>query len=113
MPGGTVSTSGGGEADHEAGAVRWVLVDAHGAAVTLDGALRDGEAEAHAAGVARASFVEAREPLEHSLAVLGCDAGTVIGDDQLDGPVGLGQRHRHAGFGVPSSIVDEVADDAG
>ena len=38
----------------------------------------------------RAAFVEAREPLEDALAVLGRDAGAVVGDDELDGVVVVG-----------------------
>ena len=66
-------------------APRFGVVDRDGAVVTFDGGFHHRETEAHSAGVTGAAFVEACEPLEHSVAVVECDAGTVVGDGELDG----------------------------
>ena len=77
----TVRGHAAGQAQRRAGAAEVAVGDRHGAAVALGDGPDHGEAETDATGVAGAPFVEAREALEHPLAVL-ADAGTVVVDDE-------------------------------
>src|SRR5437763_16473018 len=77
----------------EAGAVRAAVLHAHGAAVRLDDAAHDGEAQPGAAdgGGARAAAIEA---LEDARAFLRRDARPVVRDAHPPpGPLRLGRDH--------------------
>ena len=70
--------------------------EAHGAAVQRGDPAGDGEAEAGAAAGRGAGVGgEGAEPLEHALAVVGGDAGAVVGD--LEPPARRGHRARGPG----------------
>src|ERR1039458_259308 len=87
------------------------------AAVGQDDVLDDGQAEAGAAGLAGACFVDAVEALEDAIEVLGGDAGAEVLDGEFDfgGNIGLKQPRADAnpaaGFAVLEGVLNEVAED--
>ena len=60
------------------------FVDAHVAAMPADHVARDGEAEAHAAGLDIARRIETEKRLEDVFARFRRDSRTVVVDDDLD-----------------------------
>src|SRR5258705_1175157 len=81
MSGGLLLATGGGEIHGKGRSLTDLAVDQHQAAMRLDGALDDGEAES------RASHASRRERLEQALPDLFPDAGTVVADAQRHGIV--------------------------
>ena len=76
--------SGGGKGEGEGASVAEFAVGTDGATVGAHDVLGDGEAEAGAAGFARAGFVDAVEALEEARKMLGGDAGAEVANIELD-----------------------------
>jgi hypothetical protein len=89
----------GGQGDDEAAAGVVVGVDGDGAVVPLDDVTDDGQAEPGSAGGGGAGVIQAGEAFEDVLALVGGDAGTVVGDAQDRGVVVLGEGERDRGVG--------------
>jgi hypothetical protein len=83
------------------------------AAVAFDDRPHDRQPDAGTADVTRTSLVEPGEAIEDALAVTFRDAGAVVLDDEVDGPVVARQRDLDAFAGVTIRVIEEVADDAG
>ena len=60
---------------------------------------------------AAAGVVDAAKALEDVGAPLRRDAGPVVGDDQRDDAVRLGEAHRHRRGGVADGVVEQVGHD--
>ena len=82
--------------------------DPHVAAVVLHRVLDDAEPEPGAAGVAAAGVIDAEEALEHAVALVFGDADALIGDGDLDNPVGVG--HADADPRAVGRVLDRVRD---
>src|SRR4029453_15380642 len=103
---GMASGSSQGEADAEGRAARRRGVDRDGAAVLVDDALDDREAEAAAVGLGRvAGHEEAR-------LLLGVEPRAVVGDNELERAVEDGGVHAHAAAAIDGveAIADQVAE---
>ena len=57
----------------------------NGATMPLDDVTNDGEPESGTSGAALTCLVEARETVEDPLAIVGCDAASVVVDIDDDG----------------------------
>ena len=90
-----------------------VGVDDDGAVVASDDVAGDGQAEPGATGDGGAGLVEADEAFDDVLALVGRDAGTVVGDAQDGRMLEFGESDGHGCAGVTGSVVGEVADRAG
>ena len=97
------------KADGEGRAATGSRPQPHLAAVALHRVLDDREAEAGAAGAARARLVGAVEPLEHALLVALGDADAAIGDRDLDDAVD--ELHPDADARALRRIGDRVGDE--
>ena len=73
-----------GQREVEVSAVAQFAFGPDASAVGLDDVLDDGQAQAGAAGLAGAGFVNAVEALEDAVEVLGGDAGAEVLDGELD-----------------------------
>ncbi len=84
---------------------------AHG----VDEAFADGEAQAGAFGAVAFGVSELEELVEDVFEVFGCDADAGVGDDELEGAVGVAGRADadFAGLGEFDGVADQVAEDAG
>ena len=84
-----------------------------GAAVGLDGAADDHEAEAGAAGAAGAGGIGAVEGLEEGGEVLLGDAGAAVADGDDDAVAGAaGAELDGSGGGVAHGVLEQVAQQA-
>ena len=79
----------------------------------LHNVLDDGEAEAGAAGFARARLVDAVEALEDALQVLGGNAGAEVLNGELDlrGEKARGRTNAFSRFCVFEAVFQEVSED--
>src|SRR4029079_3643918 len=84
-----------------------------GAAVGKDDVLGDGEPEAGASAIARASFVDAIEAFEETTEVLGGDARAKIANVELHSVIDIARAEFDplALIGVLAGIVNEVGED--
>ncbi len=101
-----------GERDPEHRAAGNTL-DRDRSAVRLGDRVHDGEAEAGAAGGARARHVAAHETFEQGRLQVCGDAGSVIRHDQLDAVAGAAQARDdgRAGRSVDTRVGEQVDDD--
>ena len=90
---GALRCGGERQREVEAGAVAKLAFSPDASAVSLHNVLDDGEAEAGAAGLARARLVDAIKALEDALEMLGGDAGAEV----LNGELHLGGEQTRAG----------------
>src|SRR6185295_12368699 len=100
-----------GEADRELGAEAEAGAgDGDGAAVELDEALHQGEADAHAAARHVAALGDLLEGAEDAVETLGGDADAGVADLDLEVIVGDASRERDAaaGVGVLGGVLEEV-----
>ena len=100
---------GRGQPHAEQRAAAGVLLDPHLPVVRRHDLGDDGQAEAGAAVGAGAGVVEPHEPLEDPAAVVGGDAGTVVGDVEGRLVAVAPERDDHLRTGVPVRVVDQVA----
>src|SRR5215831_9370459 len=95
-----------GEGEGEDGAAVIFALDRDLAAVGLDDMLDDGEAQARAAGLARAGLVHAVETFEDARQVLGHDADAGVG--RVDGYAVLPALRRDVDAPAARRVLDGV-----
>src|SRR6185436_4796368 len=105
----------GGKARAEAAALAGLALDLEAGLMARERVLGDGEAEAGAAGLARAAAVDPIEALGEPRDVLGLDADAGVLDAEARAVVRLapGERDRAARRGVADGVAHQVAERAG
>ena len=99
-----------GKADVEAAAAGFAVLDADGAGVGFDGPFCDGEAEAGAAALARAAFVDAIKAVEDAGLLFDGYAGALIENGDFRG-LAVDGRDFDTDFGLWRRVFDGVIDD--